>query len=29
MLTAVGFYVIAALLYFIAAPRVKKDWHAA
>ena len=29
MLTAVGFYVIAAGLYFIAAPRLKKDWHAA
>lgn len=29
MLTAVGFYVIAATLYFIAAPRLKKDWHQA
>lgn len=27
MLTAVAFYVIAAALYFIAAPRLKKDWH--
>lgn len=29
MLTAVGFYVIASALYFIAAPRLKKDWHQA
>ncbi|KAF0182068.1 MAG: transporter [Alphaproteobacteria bacterium] len=29
MLTAVGFYVIAAGLYFIAAPRLKKDWYVA
>ncbi|MDZ4777877.1 MAG: MFS transporter [Alphaproteobacteria bacterium] len=27
MLTAVGFYVVAAILYFIATPRLKKDWH--
>lgn len=27
MLTAVGFYVVAALLYFIATPRLKRDWH--
>lgn len=27
MLTAVGFYAIAAGLYFLAAPRLKKDWH--
>jgi len=27
MLTAVGFYVIAAALYFIAAPRLKQDWY--